>query len=149
MRPGGSALMRAILAAFLVACSSGGPSSPPVEQQGNGGAGTFPQEPLATGTSDGGLRLEIRTAPSQPPPRGTCTIELALLGSPTDGIDVSVVPWMDAMGHGTSVKPTVTAVGGGKYVITNVSLFMPGTWSLRFAFSGPVNDKATLTFDVP
>jgi hypothetical protein len=144
-------LIRAILAAVLVACSSGGPSSPPAEQHGDGGSGTsaFPQEPLATGTSDGGLRLEVRTAPSQPPPRGTCTVELALVGSSGDGVDVSVVPWMDAMGHGTSIKPTVTSVGGGKYVITNVSLFMPGTWSLRFAFSGKVNDKATVTFEVP
>src|SRR5262249_435167 len=125
------------------------------QQPGDGGAapaGEFPEAPLATATSEGGgLKIEIRTAPSQPPPRGTCTVQLSLTGSagPTDGVDVSVVPWMDAMGHGTSIKPSVTSTGDGKYVISDVSLFMPGTWSLRFTFSGQVNDKATVTVDVP
>ena len=66
-----------------------------------------------------------------------------------DGVDVKLVPWMDAMGHGTSITPAVTAEGDGQYLLTDVSLFMPGAWSLRFTFSGPVNDRATLVVDIP
>ena len=130
------------LAAILAACSSGNATS--------GSRGDFPADALATATSAGGLHVEVRSSP-QPPPRGTCTMQVTLSGAsgPTDGVDIALVPWMDAMGHGTSIKPSVSAVGGGKYVVSNVSLFMPGTWSLRFAFSGAVNDEATVPVDVP
>jgi len=130
------------LAAVLAACSSSSAAT---------ANGDFPTDALATATSDGGgLRIEVRSSP-QPPPRGTCTMQVTLTGpsGPTDGVDVAVVPWMDAMGHGASVKPSVSAAGAGKYIVSNVSLFMPGTWSLRFTFSGPVNDKATVPVDVP
>jgi hypothetical protein len=87
----------------------------------------------------------------QPPPRGSCKIELSLTNAagPVDGVAVAVVPWMDAMGHGTTLKPTVSATGGGKYVISNVSFYMPGTWSLRFTFAGNVDDRATVDVEVP
>jgi hypothetical protein len=134
--------MTLTLAAILAACSSGTTTT---------STGDFPKDALATATSDGGsLHIEVRSSP-QPPPRGTCTMQVILTGpsGPADGVDVAVVPWMDAMGHGASVKPSVTAAGGGKYIVSNVSMFMPGTWSLRLTFSGAVNDKATVPVDVP
>ena len=47
-------------------------------------------------------------------------------GAPKDGLDLAVVPWMPAHGHGASVKPTIVAMGNGKYLALNVSFFMPG-----------------------
>jgi hypothetical protein len=68
---------------------------------------------------------------------------------PLDGVDVAAVPWMPAMGHGASVTPTVTAAGRGAYVLHDVDCFMPGSWELRTTFSGKVDDRATITLDIP
>ena len=63
-------------------------------------------------------------------------------GQPVDGLVLSVVPWMPDMGHGASIEPMVSAVGGGRYVISNVELFMPGRWELRTSITGPSEDRA-------
>jgi hypothetical protein len=130
---------------LLPACSSGGTPGGPV---------TFPDTPLSILTSDlGKLHLEVRTAPVQPPSRGLCTVELtvtdAATGAPADGLSLTVVPWMPAHGHGSSVQPTVTPLGQGRYVIGDVSLFMAGYWQLRTTFSNGVDDSAQPAFDVP
>ncbi|HUJ56895.1 MAG TPA: FixH family protein [Kofleriaceae bacterium] len=52
-------------------------------------------------------------------------------GSPAMGLTLAVVPWMPAMGHGASIKPTVTELGDGAYQIDDVDLFMAGLWELR------------------
>ncbi len=117
------------------------------------GDGSFPSEPLSTVKSQGGaLSVAVRTSPSQPPPRGTCSVELTVTdagGAPVDGLAVAVVPFMPSHGHGASVKPTVTPRGGGRYELTNVSLFMPGSWELRTTFTGKVEDRAAPIIDVP
>ena len=104
---------------------------------------TFPAEALSTGASDtGALTFEVRTSP-QPPAAGTCSVELTVKnasGAPVDGLALSVVPWMPAMGHGTSILAEVTPKGGGVYLVTDVSFFMPGDWELRTSVSGPVSD---------
>lgn len=53
------------------------------------------------------------------------------------------------MGHGASVTPIVQAMGQGRYVFTDVSLFMPGEWQLRTTFSGEVEDSVAPVFSVP
>jgi len=79
-------------------------------------------------------------------------VELAISnasdGTPCDGLTVDMRPWMPSMGHGTS-KPTITAEGNGRYLVSDVYLFMPGTWELRTTFSGPVSDTAAPTISVP
>jgi YtkA-like len=104
---------------------------------------TFPLGALTSSTTDtGALKVEVRTSP-QPPAAGNLVVELTLTdpaGAPKDGLVLSVVPWMPAMGHGTSITPEVTPKGGGVYVITNVSLFMPGDWELRTSISGSATD---------
>ncbi len=80
------------------------------------------------------------------------SLELTALdakGAPLDGVTMSAVPWMPAMGHGASTVPTVIAKGHGVYQLSNVNLFMPGHWEVRVSMSGAVTDKTTLTFDVP
>jgi hypothetical protein len=100
-------------------------------------------------TSDSGmLAVEVRTAP-QPPVRGTDTVELTITsatdGSPVDGLDLEVQPWMPAMNHGTSATPIVTPKGDGKYLVTQLYLFMPGLWQLRTTLSATANDSSTTT----
>jgi hypothetical protein len=131
----------AVLALACAACSAGAPP-----------AGGFPVEPYTTTTSDSGaLGVEVRTSP-QPPSRGTNSVELTVTrgsdGSPVPGLSLGVRTWMPAMNHGSS-EPTVTEEGEGKYLVTEVYLYMPGTWELQTTFSGPVSDHATASLPVP
>ena len=139
-------MMRALLFAFLAvaACSS----------TSAGSAENFPADAYATGTTDSGkYKVEIRTAPTQPPSPGTLSVDLAVFdaatNAPVPGLGVDVVPWMPAMGHGTSVTPTVTEKGGGHYVADDVSLFMQGDWQLRLTFTKAADDHATIPIEVP
>lgn len=119
-----------------------------------GGEGdvTFPAEPLATvETEQGGLSIEVRTAPEQPPTRGLIDVELTVTGpdgKPVDGLDLAVQPWMPQMGHGASTKPSIEAKGGGHYVVSDVAFFMPGRWELRTSIAGSTNDRATVNFQI-
>jgi hypothetical protein len=141
-----SHLVRTCIALALLgvaaACSG---ASPP-------GSPTFSAEAYTTATStSGALAVAVRTSP-QPPSRGTNSVELTITrvsdGAPVDGLTLDVVPWMPAMGHGTST-PTVTAQGGGVYLATEVYLYMPGIWALQTAISGTVNDHAAPQVAVP
>lgn len=109
---------------FFVACSSDG-----------GGANGFPTDAYTTITSPAGtLHFDVRTAPSQPPARGAITLLLTVTdaaGNGVDGLDLTVVPWMPAMGHGASITPSVTPRGGGDYAVNDLVLVMQGTWELR------------------
>lgn len=118
---------------------------------GGGAATTFPAEPLATVPTEHGLSIEVRTAPEQPPARGLIDVELVVNdadGKPLDGLDLAVQPWMPQMGHGASTKPTIEAMGGGHYVVSNVAFFMPGRWELRTSITGTLNDRATVNFQI-
>ena len=103
-----------------------------------GGTGnTFPSAALMTlPGSQGKVSIEVRTAPVQPPSRGVTSVEYRITdknGAPVDGLTLGVVPWMPDMGHGASISTTVTNEGGGRYLISDVELFMPGKWELRTA----------------
>jgi hypothetical protein len=104
---------------------------------------------LTLASDSGALRLTL-TAPNGATV-GTGTFEMAVAdatdGSPRDGLTVSVVPWMPAMGHGTAPS-TVTAEGGGRYRLDDVYLFMPGSWELEIGIAGPVTDHANASFQI-
>lgn len=136
-------LAMAALAVCAVACSSAAPAT---------GAATFPADAYITTTSaSGALNIEVRTSP-QPPSRGVNHVELTITsasdGTPRDGLTIDVRPWMPSMGHGSS-QPTVTPEGGGKYLASEVYLYMPGTWELRTTISGVLTDHATPSVAVP
>lgn len=141
-----------ISSAFALSLLVLGCSSETSGAAGGGAGETFPAEPLATVTTEpGGLSIEVRTAPEQPPTRGLVDIELVVTsadGEPMDGLDLAVQPWMPQMGHGASTKPMIEAKGGGHYVVSDVALFMPGSWELRTSIAGPMNDRATLNFQI-
>lgn len=131
------------LSSALIACSSSSDSS----------SATFPASALTTVTSASGAHtLEVRTSPSQPPSRGTSSVEFIVRdqqGALEDGLTIDVTPWMPAMGHGTSVVPEVSQTAEGTYVARNVALFMPGTWELRSSLHGTVEDSATISLEIP
>jgi hypothetical protein len=102
---------------------------------------SFPANALESMTSqNGSYRVEVRTAP-QPPSRGAQSVEYTLTRSDTGevapGLSLSVVPWMPAMGHGTSLVPSVSEAAPGVYVATNVGWYMPGQWVLRTTIVDP------------
>jgi hypothetical protein len=114
---------------------------------------SFPSQPLATVPSGSGkLEVELRTAPDQPLIAGLECVQLVVTepstGAGVDGLTITMTPWMPAMGHGSSVTPLLAPMGDGRYVFTNVSLFMPGEWELRTQFSGQVDDSVNPTFNV-
>lgn len=129
---------------FLVAlgCSSA-PSQPPDPS-------AFPAEPFATITSNSGtLHVALRSSP-QPLAVGDDDVQIEVTdasGAPRDGLSLTVTPWMPAHDHGTS-KTTVTPQGGGKYLVTDVYLYMPGVWQLQIAFSGSASDDASIQFEL-
>jgi hypothetical protein len=136
------AAVLALLVGASVACSSASPAS---------GTATFPADAYTTTPSDSGtLVIDVRTSP-QPPARGTNDVQLTLTrasdGTPVDGVSLDVQPWMPAMGHGSST-PTVTAQGGGVYLVTEVYFYMPGVWELRTSISGATTDHATLQLTI-
>src|SRR4030095_13982101 len=115
-----------VAALLLTACSGAEDSS----------VATFPSAPYAVVTSaSGALRIEIRTAPDQPPTVGVSTVELrvsdAAEGNPMDALDVAVTPWMASHAHGASVTPSAANMGQGRYVVSDASFYMPGEWELR------------------
>jgi hypothetical protein len=121
---------------------------------GAGGSGAvFPEAPLTILTTGGSaLRIEVRTAPDQPPKRGLISVEYRVTdaaGKPVDGLALGVQPWMPEMGHGASTKPSIEAMGEGRYVISNVAFVMPGQWELRTSIAGAINDSATVGFQIP
>jgi YtkA-like protein len=135
----------AILA--LAGCGAPGSAAP-------AGPLKFPDQPVMTLTSESGqLEIEVRTAPEQPPSRGDGSVELvirnATTSAPESGLSIEVVPWMPVMGHGASIVPSVASPSPGTYVITNVDLFMPGTWELRTTVSGSVVDHVAPSFQIP
>jgi hypothetical protein len=107
--------------------------------------------PLEKPSDSGALSIQV-TATPDPPTVGTNSFELTITrtadGSTVDGLTVAVVPYMPSMGHGTSAPPTVIAEGGGKYLVSNVYLFMPGVWELKTTISGAVNDDVEPTFQL-
>ncbi len=136
------------LSLLLLGCS--------VETSGGGAGGgaeaTFPAEPLTTLKTDhGALSFEVRTAPAQPPTRGHFSVEIVATdadGKPVDGLELAVQPWMPEMGHGASTKPSIEAMGDGRYVVSHVACVMPGRWELRTSIAGAVKDSATVAFQI-
>ncbi|HEY4156710.1 MAG TPA: FixH family protein [Polyangiaceae bacterium] len=138
-------LMPALATLGLLSACSGGAA--PSEANAE-----YSAAPLLDLKSDTGLDVEVRTLPLQPPALGTSSVELTITDTATElpesGLDIKTVPWMPAMGHGTSVTPTVAETAPGVYEISGVVLFMPGTWELRTTLSGSVTDQVVPTFQI-
>jgi len=63
------------------------------------------------------------------------------------GAEVTVAPWMPAMGHGVMEKPQVMERGGGLYSVTNIVLSMTGHWQLQIKVAKDgMEDSAAFEF---
>ncbi len=120
----------------------------------SGDPGPVAAEPASTVTSEsGGYRVSVHSAPDAVPTRGVNTLQLVVTratdGAPAAGLELEVVLWMPAMGHGASVKPSVHAeTEPGVFTVTNVNLFMPGLWEIRTTIGGSASDHVTPTFEI-
>ena len=139
-----SGMLAAAMLAVLTACGGG-----------DAGSGTIAAEPAATVTSENGVyRVSVHSAPDAVPSRGVNTLQMVVTrvadGPAVSDLALDVVPWMPAMGHGASVKPSVHAEGEpGVYTITNVTLFMPGLWEIRTTIEGAAaRDHVTPSFEI-
>jgi len=139
-----TALVPAFLLFALLGCGEvAPPPAPPA---------SFGANPDQTVASDSGaLTVAVRYAPD-PPTAGEDAAQLTFTdagGAPVGGLDLTVVPWMPAHGHGTSVDPTVTETTPGVFLASPLYLFMPGTWELRMTIGGTVDDTAKTSFEIP
>jgi hypothetical protein len=133
-----------VLALLLAACSSS------TGDGGTSGSGTTSAcatddrkdiytAGLAKQTS-GALSVKLMDASPAPPAKQSNTLTFVVTdaaGKPVDGATVSITPFMPDHGHGSSVKPTVTPMGGGTYDAKNVYLPMPGLWRLTVTVQMP------------
>jgi len=130
---------------FLLACADGSPAPSNLRFDTT-------SSPFTSVTSrQNRAQLTIHTPSNQPLSRGVNSLAIAIVdeqGTPIEGVQLTVTPWMLNHGHGASVKPTVEPQADGIYVLTNVSFFMPGVWSLRIKMAGPLNDEAVVTFSI-
>jgi len=141
---------RLTLALVGALITSSGCSSAPAGES----PGVFPEAPLMSiASASGALHIDVRTSPTQPPEIGNGSWQFTITdeasGKPATGLSLDIVPWMPAMGHGTSTVPSVSDTGGGVYLIDEVVLFMPGQWDLRTAVSGAEDDKLVVSVDLP
>ena len=128
------------ISTFLVVGAAGGCAIESAAQEG------FGSSPLVTVVSaSGALQLAVFTNP-QPPTNGNVAVRYVVTDTatkqPVDGLSLDIVPWMPAMGHGTTVVPSVSPVGEGVYDLSNVYLYMAGQWQLRTTMSGGTSDSA-------
>ncbi len=119
---------------------------------GQGPEPSFGGTPFQTVTSSKGLlRVDVRWSPAVPV-RGEDSAQLVFtdeLGNGIDGLSVAVVPWMPAHGHGTSVQPIAASTDPGVVVATPIYLYMSGEWQLRMTMTGPLDDTAIATVQIP
>lgn len=102
--------------------------------------------------SDNGVFTGTFSPSPAEPIVGTNALEAALAGSDTKpvlGATLTVTPWMPAHGHGSSVTPTVTEQGEGKYAVDQIVYGMPGDWELRIdVAAGELSDRFVLGYQV-
>ena len=76
------------------------------------------------------------------------TVAISSNDAPIDGLPVTVKPQMPDHGHGSSTIPTVTALGGGLYRVSAITMPMRGVWTITFQVSGAIVGAATFTLCV-
>jgi hypothetical protein len=137
------------LAGLAVGCGGKSSSNPPPTMMNPTGlcaketrADAYTPPMMKAGT---GFDVKFLDSDPAPPIKGTnnWTIELTdASGAPIDGAAITAFPYMPDHGHGTSVKPTVTSMGSGKYSVDNVLLFMPGLWQTTLTVTMPGATKS-------
>jgi hypothetical protein len=108
-------------------------------------------DPVSSARGELGRVLVELREPTDPV-RGMVPVEVRILdaksGEPADGLAVTVVAIMPAHAHGSSSAAPLSGEGGGSYASPGVPMTMAGHWELHLTVEGPIEDRATLPFDV-
>jgi hypothetical protein len=159
-----SSKMSSVLVAaglLLAGCGSGGAGAPAAADASDMLASCTMETRAVTympslprkSTSGAFTAVLVSSVPG-PPIKGSNDWTVQILdasGAPVDGLTMTGVPRMPDHTHPTSVKPVVTAKGGGLYDVSPVYLFMPGYWetTLTFQTQGGVKDTVVFPFCIP
>ncbi len=130
------------LAGYLFGCSAA--STPPSNTV------AFADAPFGVAASSSGAFTMTMYGPESGLAQGLNAVEIVVTddhAAPVDGLTISLVPWMPAMGHGTSAIPQIVAQGSGRYVASDVALIMPGEWQLRAMLTE--GEEAVVTVELP
>ncbi len=138
------------LLCWLAGCGSDGKSAPggtPDAAVACTGGQTYAAGMEVSGTA--GLRVALESAEPAPPARfdNHWIVRLSDAAGAVEGATLTVVPFMPAHQHGTSKPVVVTPMGGGRYDLAPVNLWMPGLWEVRIAVtSGALTDRIVFSF---
>jgi hypothetical protein len=135
-------LLLATAPAALAACSSD-------DSGGNGGGGQTTacsadvrKDVYAAGLTKPAGALKVKLVEAKPGPmvKGTNEMTIELMdaaGAPFEATVDVVKPFMPDHGHASAVKPTVKALGGGKYAVSDIYLAMAGLWKITVTVQMP------------
>lgn len=154
-----SSLVGLLAVSVLGACGSEptGPHDEPVNCAAEPDADDFVLGMQKAGV-DGVLGLEFVSASPAPPARGdndwvirVHALDNGAPGTPADGADIVVTPFMPKHQHGTGVEANVQPMSSaGQYLLSPVNLWMPGMWEVTIDVTSDVgNDSIVLKACIP
>ena len=89
--------------------------------------------------------IEFTDGPNLTPDKSTVKVKYS---STNDDVMINIInvyPWMDAHGHGASMKKSFLDISTNKAVLTNFYLIMPGLWQIKSKVEVSLNDKKAKT----
>ena len=106
--------------------------------------------------TSGALIVKLLESVPGPPVKGTDTwtieVDQVDTGTPIEGLDVAVVPYMPDHMHGTN-PVGVTPAGAGTYTLAPVYLYMSGFWQVTVKLGGAAvaagTDSAVIPICIP
>jgi hypothetical protein len=98
----------------------------------------------------GQLAVTLVSADPGPPIKGTNTWTVLVTDTtagPQSGATLKVTPFMPDHGHGTSVKPVISALtDAGQYKVTPLYLFMAGLWQVTLDVTTSAGTRDAIVF---
>jgi|GEM_PF-1008542 len=119
-------------------------------------AGADPYTPgMSLKTKNGQVTVRLEKSDPAPPAEGKNTWTVKLHdpnGKALDGLSIEAGTWMPDHHHGSPIIGKSKALGGGRYEISPIELFMPGLWEITLGVSGKatsgiaIDDKVVFRF---
>ena len=105
---------------------------------------------IAATSTDGKTKVTFADALPAPPEKGSnvWTIDVADdQGKPVEGATIKLELFMPEHGHAATITPTVKAGDkAGRYVVSDIELFMPGIWENTFTITPAGGIATTVVF---
>lgn len=164
--PGKVGACALVLFALVAACSSKSGPSTSTASQGENGVGEDGGLVTCSGQADtyvanlttqgklGKYTFTLVSASPAPPDidANTWKVEIKDATGASPSLEqISVLPFMPQMGHGSDQTPQVTANADGSFGVSDIYLFMNGLWTITFTVTEPpaedAGSKVTPTLD--